>query len=207
MTKVVKFPDQGPAKFGLQQARNKRSRRPQQDKQGQLNLFSGGKVVSLSRLSPFEEGLLLDDQGDKQRARALYLKAIEENDSLADSYCNLGILESLEGKITRAIDCFTLSLKHNPRHHEAHYNLANLYAEIGNYALAKAHYEISIEVEPSFPNSYFNLGITLAINNEYEEAIKALNLYKKHATHEDKSQADDLIQQLASIMYARTENH
>lgn len=196
MAKVVKFPDPGPAKFGLQQVRKRRHRK--QDKPGQLNLFSGGKLVSLHPLSPFEEALLLDDKGDRTQAKALYCKAIEENDSLPDAYCNLGILESQDGGLTRAIDCFTNSLKNDPRHYEAHYNLANLYAEIGNYALAKAHYEISIEINPTFPNSYFNLGLTLAMNQEYENAVKAFSHYKK-LVPDDHQQADHLIHQLSFI--------
>lgn len=198
MTKVVKFPDQGLAKFGLQQARKPRGKK-KQDKVDQLNLFTGGKVVSLHKLSPFEEALMLDDRGDKAAAKSLYLKAIKEQDSLADAYCNLGILESLEGGVVKAIDCFTLGLKHDPRHYEAHYNLANVYAELGNYALAKVHYQIAIEIEPSFSNSYFNLGLTLALNKEYEDAIKLLGSYKKIASADD-GQVDSLIQQLTFVI-------
>ena len=115
---------------------------------------------------------------------------------MADAYCNLGIIESGKKQYTKAVDCFTKSLKADPRHFEAHYNLANVYAEIGNLALAKIHYAISIEIEPSFPNSYFNLGITLALNNEINEAIKHLLTYR-NLSGEDQSQAEDLI---ASLM-------
>lgn len=194
MTKVVKFPEPSPEKFGLQQARKKRGRK--HGKPGQLDLFSGGKVISLHHLSPFEEALLIDDHGDKVTAKTLYQKAIDEKDALADAYCNLGILESLDGHLTKAVDCFTNSLKHDPRHYEAHYNLANLYAELGNYNLAKAHYQISIEIEPAFPNSYFNLGLTLAMNKEYGAAVDMLSHYKKMAPNDCK-QANDLIHHLS----------
>ena len=194
MAKVVKFPDPGPEKFGLQQVRKRRHKKS--EKPGQLNLFSGGKIVSLHQLSPFEEALQLDDRGDRVNAKMLYCKAIEEKDSLADAYCNLGILESLDDGIAKAIDCFTNSLKNDPRHYEAHYNLANLYAELGNYSLAKAHYEISIEINSHFSNSYFNLGLTLAMNKDYQGAIKALSQYKVLVPN-DTQQADHLIQQLS----------
>lgn len=134
----------------------------------------------------------MDEQGDKQ-AKALYVRAIAENDSIADAYCNLGILESEEKNYSKAIDCFTLSLKEEPRHFESHYNLANLYAEIGNFPLAKIHYQISIEVEPDFPNSHFNLGLTLAMNKEIENAILSLMNYRKLAAAEEKGHADELI--------------
>jgi tetratricopeptide (TPR) repeat protein len=193
MAKVIAFPTPGPEKFGFKPVKKKKLN--DFEKQGQLNLFSGGKVVSLNRLSPFEEALLLDDQHDS-RAKELYLKAIEQGDSIADAYCNLGILESEEKNYTKAIDCFTLSLKEDPRHYEAHYNLANLYAEIGNLPLAKIHYQLSITIEPEFPNSHFNLGLTLAMSKEGAEAIQSLNAYKQLVAKEDQVQADELIESL-----------
>src|SRR5690606_23447527 len=76
---------------------------------------------------------------------------------------------------------------------EAHYNLANLYAEVGNYALAKLHYRVSIEVEPEFPNSYFNLGLVLALEKDYREAVKALLRYRESTPDEDHRQTDSLV--------------
>jgi tetratricopeptide (TPR) repeat protein len=198
MAKVVKFPIPTPEKFGPERVRKRKDTRI--EKHGQLNLFTGGKVIRLNKLSDFEEALIIDDQGNKQEARKLYLKAIEGGDSLADAYCNLGIIEWQDGNQTKAIDYFTLSLRHDPRHFEAHYNLANLYGEIGNFPLAKAHYKISMEIEPSFPNSYFNLGLTLAMNKEFNEAVSILHQYRQLTSPEDHKQADDLIQKLIEAL-------
>ncbi len=195
MAKVVQFPISSPEKFGFKPVRKKKEGVP--DKKGQLNLFVGGKVVKMNQLTPFEEALLLDDMGDSAKARELYLKAIQLKDSLADAYCNLGIIESEARHFTKAIDCFTLCLKEDPRHFEAHYNLANQYAEIGNLPLAKVHYQLSIEIEPEFPNSYFNLALTLAMNREIDEAIQALLTYRNIASADDRKQAEDLINMLA----------
>jgi len=195
MAKVIQFPSPGPEKFGFKPVL-KKSATNTKGKAGQLNLFSGGKVISLSHLSRFEEALMLDDQGDT-KAKQIYQKAIDEGDSVADAYCNLGILESETGNYTKAIDCFTKSLKENPRHFEAHYNLANLYAELGKLALAKVHYQISVEIEPHFPNSHFNLGLTLAMNKEIEEAIQSLTAYCRLVSADDKVQALELIESLS----------
>lgn len=193
MGKVIQFPTPNPEKFGFKPVRKKKGDRP---KHGQLNLFTGGKVVSLNQLSVFEEALLLDEQGDS-RAANQYLKAIKEGDAVADAYCNLGILESERKNHTKAIDCFTKSLREDPRHFESHYNLANVYAEIGNLPLAKIHYQISIEIEPSFPNGYFNLGLTLAMNKEFEEAIKTLVSYRAFVSTDELGQVDELIKSLS----------
>jgi tetratricopeptide (TPR) repeat protein len=196
MAKVVKFPGPAPEKFGLQKVR-KRKDAPEA-KAGQLSLF-GGRLIKLNQLSTFEEALMLDEAGDLAQAKSLYQKAIEEEDFTADAWCNLGIIESQSDNHARAIDAFTKCLSHEPRHYEAHYNLANLYAEVGNYALAKVHYAIASEIEPAFPNSYFNLGLTLAMNKEYEEAIRVLKKYCSLTPPDDHRQAMELLSQLQSI--------
>ena len=143
---------------------------------------------------------MLDEKGDKTAARHLYLKAMEEQDSAADCLCNLGIIEFHDGHYPKAIDYFTQSLKLDPRHYEAHYNLANLYAEVGDFKLARFHYQVSIEIEPTFPNSYFNLGLTCALEKDYANAVQALTQYKSYASPEEQQQADAMISALESTM-------
>jgi tetratricopeptide (TPR) repeat protein len=198
MGKVVKFPTPAPEIFGLQRVQ-KQKVKSEPKKPGQLDLFTGAKIVKLNQLSTFEEALLQDETHNPSSAKDLYLKAIKEGDSLADAYCNLGIIESAEGNRTKAIDFFTKSLQQDPRHYESHYNLANLYSEVGEYALAKFHYEISIEIEPNFPNGYFNLGITLALNKEFQEAMRVLYRYRDLTTGETNAQLDAILNQLSSL--------
>ena len=190
MAKVVQFTQPAPEKFGFKPVRKRKH--DAVEKTNQLNLFLGGRVVKLGNLSAFEEALILDERNEPM-AKELYLKAIAENDCVADAYCNLGILESQENHFHKAIDCFTLSLKNDPRHFEAHYNLANLYAEIGNWPLAKVHYQMSITLEPDFPNSHFNLGLTLAMIGESHAAVSELYQYKKLSDKDDFRQVDELI--------------
>ncbi|MFZ6001039.1 MAG: tetratricopeptide repeat protein [Bacteroidota bacterium] len=195
MAKVVQFPVPSPEKFGFKPVRKKKP--GESPKRGQLNLFTKGKVVKLNNLSTFEEALLLDETGDVEKAKAHYIQAIKEKESVADAYCNLGIIESEARNFSKAIDCFTMCLKEEPRHFEAHYNLANQYAEIGNLPLAKVHYEMSIALEPDFPNSYFNLALTQALNKEIQPAIQSLMSYRKLVSAEDRAQADELIKTLS----------
>ncbi len=198
MAKVVQFPASNPEKFGFKPVR-KKIESSEKPKNNQLNLFTGGKIVSFNKLSQFEEALMLDEVGNAN-AKEAYHKAIEKGDSVADAYCNLGILESQTGNYTKAIDCFTKALSENPRHFEAHYNLANLYAETGNLPLAKLHYQISIEIEPDFPNSHFNLALTLAMKREIEDAIKSLESYCKLVSKNEQLQARALIESLSSTL-------
>jgi Flp pilus assembly protein TadD len=146
-------------------------------------------------LSRFEQALMLDERGDP-RAAELYAKAIEEDDCVADAYCNLGIIESQKGNTAKAFDCFTTSLKHNPRHSEAHYNLGNLYFDVNDFRLAQVHYEMAAEVDPSFANVHFNLALVQALNNDLAAAVNALLRYQELVSEDEGRNADELLQNL-----------
>jgi tetratricopeptide (TPR) repeat protein len=148
--------------------------------QGQMNLFKPARAEIAHLLSPFEEALLLHERGDAKAAE-LYREAITEGDNLADAYCNLGIIELEQGRIPKALDCFTLSLKNEPRHVEAHYNLANLYFDAGDLQLAKLHYETAAEVEPSFSPLHYNLALVYYKLDDLKGACAALHKYKELA--------------------------
>ena len=151
-------------------------------------------------LGPFENALYHDEKGDP-RAASLYRKAIAEGDNKADAWCNLGILESGSGNAAKAIDAFANALKEDPRHLEAHFNLANHYAEVGNAPLAKIHYETVIEIDHEFPGVYYNYGILLASKGEYKEAISMISKYRRLARDNNKN-IDELLRNLmhSSIM-------
>lgn len=169
---------------------------------GQMNLFDApkGQLCELPmKLGPFEEALLLHERGDPKAAES-YKKAIKAGDFAADAYCNLGVLEYDHGSITKAIDYLTLSLKHDPRHFESHYNVANLYFDSGDMRLARLHYEITAELEPNFSHVYFNLGIVQALEENFAASRAALNKYKELAAQGEEAEADDLLKRLEEVM-------
>ncbi len=203
MAKILQFTAKAPSKFGFE--RVKKRKKTDVERQGQLNLFAAtvGRILHLPRnVSPFEEALMLDERGDRKAAE-LYWKAISESDSAADAYCNLGILESQAGKTVKAFDCFTKSLKHDPRHFESHYNLGNLYFEVGDLRLARLHFEVAAELEPNFPNVYFNLGLVHAMNEDFSAAVEALSKYKELTPQQEGSKADELLASLKRSLTAR----
>jgi tetratricopeptide (TPR) repeat protein len=96
----------------------------------------------------------------------------------------------------KAFDCFTTSLKHNPRHSEAHYNLGNLYFDGNDFRLAQTHYEMAGEVDPSFANAYFNLALIHAIDNDFAAAVSALSKYQELVPEDEGRMAGELLQNL-----------
>ncbi len=193
MGKLIRLPARQPSKFGFERVKKRGKENPDQ-----LSLFSSGlgQIRRLrTNIGPFEEALLLDERDDG-RAEKAYLRAISEGDLVADAYCNLGIIESKAGRTTKAFDCFTKSLEHDSRHFESHYNMGNLYFEGDNLRLAKMHYELAAEINPAFPNLYFNLGLVLAILRETKAAIDVLVKYQSMASQDEGRNADDLIREL-----------
>jgi len=144
--------------------------------QGQLHLFRVEPTRIARLLTPFEEALLLHEQGDTKAAEH-YLEAISEGDNVAEAYCNLGIINLERGQLSSALDNVTLSLKNDPRHVEAHYNLANLYYDAGDFQLAKLHYEAAAQIEPGFSLVYFNLSLVYHKLGDLDAASATLEKY------------------------------
>ncbi len=203
MGNILQFSSPTPPKFGFEKVRKRT--RSASGARDQLNLFghakaSPGKVLRLTTdMSPFEEALRLDEKEDPRAAKA-YRKSIDAGDCVADAYCNLGILESRAGNPPKAFDCFTNSLKHDPRHFESHYNLGNLYFEESNFRLARMHYEIAIELDPTFSNIYFNLGLVHALSDNLKAAVNSLGTYRKLAPADEARKADQLLASLKLSM-------
>ena len=202
MGQILKLPVQA-TKFGYKRVNKHATAAENPD---QLHLFPRPTAQILefaSALSRFEQALMLDERGEL-KAVELYKKAIEEQDCVADAYCNLGIIESKKGNTARAFDCFTSALKHNPRHLEAHYNLGNLYFDANDFRLAQLHYEMAVVVAPAFPNVYFNLALVQAISNDLEAAVSALTKYKELVSEDEGRNADELLHNLKqSLAVAR----
>ena len=194
MGQILKFP--APAsKFGYKRVRKRGKTAEHPD---QLHLFPQPTAQILHFASEsgwFEQALLWDERGDP-RAAELYQRAIAEGDCVADAYCNLGIIESQKGNTPRAFDCFTLSLKHDPRHSEAHFNLGNLYFDTNELRLAQVHYEMAAEVDPTFSSVFFNLALVQAINHNLPASIDALTKYKDLVPEDEGRNADELLQNL-----------
>lgn len=184
---VIRFPVEAVSRFGFKRAdKRKGSRVARMEREGQLTLFKEGPedepetctVVPFPlQMTPFEEALMLDEMGD-ERAAEFYLNAIEDGDHPADAWCNLGVLRSVSGDMETAFDCFAQSVAMDPHHAESHYNIANLYFEMGDLRVARTHYEIALDTSPEFANAWFNYGLVTALAEDYETAFDALTRYK-----------------------------
>ena len=68
---------------------------------------------------------------------------------------------------------------------------------------ARLHYELAAEIEPDFPNIYFNLGLVHAMNEDFKNALRTLRKYKKLAPPQEGHKADQLLASLEGSMATR----
>ena len=205
MAKLIRYQPGNQRKLGFRKV--KPSREDLMEHQGQLNLFdrAPNQYARLRTIrsrpagdqsNPFEVALELDDKEDK-RAEQYYLEAIDKGISVADAWCNLGILLAKKGETSKSIDAFTKALVIEPRHSESHYNLANMYFDAGNYELAKSHYEIALEIDPDFQEACYNVALSFIALNKPEEAQKWLKRFLALAGAEDQTTARKLLSLLS----------
>ena len=204
MGEILKFPGEA-TRLGYSRVR-KRSGRADDPNQLDLFLPPPARIANFSSaMSVFEQALLCDERGEAQAAE-LYARAIENQECVADAFCNLGIIESKKGNTAKAFDCFTTALKHDPRHAEAHYNLANLYFEVNDFRLAHLHYEMAAEVDPTFANVYFNLALVQSLNHELAAAIATLTKYQGLVPADEARHADELLRSLRQTLATKKDS-
>jgi len=153
------------------------------------------RTSSASPSGSFLRALRLDEKGDPQAAEA-YRTAIAQGVSVADAWCNLGILESEAGRQAAAFDCFTRTLVESPHHFEAHYNLGNLYFDADDRRLARLHYELARRIDPEFADVHYNLGLVLFEEGLHKAAVHSFRKFLRIADEGDqrKAQRQDVLE-------------
>ncbi|MCB0280696.1 MAG: hypothetical protein KDD94_14395 [Calditrichaeota bacterium] len=195
MAEILQFKPRETEKFGFKKVQKKEID-PISDQQ--MDLFRSQKAGLLHlpvQVDPFDLALMLDEQNDPKAVEA-YKLAVEGSESIPDAYCNLAIIYSKNGQLDDAFDSLSKALVTDSRHFESHYNIANLYFDISNYRLAMYHYQFAAKINDQYPNLFFNLGLTLAMNSDYSLALQALNHYIEFEDIENTEKADELIDRI-----------
>jgi type IV pilus assembly protein PilF len=98
----------------------------------------------------------------------------EERKKKADGYYQEGVAV-LNTDQQSAYVSFQKALKENPRHRDAHYYVAFIYAYQEKFDLAEAEVREAIRIDPDFPDAYNFLGQVLIKQNRRQEAIAAFH--------------------------------
>ena len=142
-------------------------------------------IMSIFLLSPLlsnaqseqksiEEIKILLKNGDYTNAEKLTNQSIEKNLNNPELLFFKGIIETNQGKNNQAIDTFRDLTERFPKLPEPFNNLAVLYAEKGQFRLAKEILEQAIKTNPSYLTAHINLGdiFTKMASEAYNKALE-----------------------------------
>jgi len=138
---------------------------------GSFFMLSSLTLVAQTNL---EEIKILLKNGKYATAETLTNKSIEENLNNPELLFYKGIIETNLGKHNQAIDTFRDLTERFPELPEPFNNLAVLYAEKGQYGLAKEILEQAIKTNPSYLTAHINLGdiFTKMASEAYNNALE-----------------------------------
>lgn len=88
------------------------------------------------------------DNEEEDKAEDLLVKYVNENSDAPLSLFILGNLSFGAEDINQARDYYEKAIEQNPELHEAHYNLALVYVNLGLYDQAKEQAQKAIELAP-----------------------------------------------------------
>ncbi|MEW6535670.1 MAG: tetratricopeptide repeat protein [Candidatus Auribacterota bacterium] len=111
---------------------------------------------------------------DWKDSESLWNATIETEPKSYRAYSNLASLYFDRGEYRKSIKYYIgcLMLRRTPQNH---YNLGNAYRRIDDFQRAVEEYQQAIAIDPTFPEIYNNLGLTLIEMKRYTEAEEALN--------------------------------
>ena len=124
--------------------------------------------------SNIDEIKILLKNGKYSSAESVVHKSIENDSNNPELLFYKGIIETNIGKSNQAIDTFRHLTERFPNLPEPFNNLAVLYAEKGQYTLAKEILEQAIKTNPSYLTAHINLGdiFTKMASEAYNNALE-----------------------------------
>ncbi len=109
------------------------------------------------------------EEGEIDPAKRILQKVTRKKDSNFAAHYAFGRLLIVEEKWSEALVQFKKALSLN-KSAEAHYIVANTYYKLGRFRIAESHVRSAVELDGSFAEGYYLLGLILARKNEFELA-------------------------------------
>ncbi|MEA3153945.1 MAG: hypothetical protein QOK44_1534 [Betaproteobacteria bacterium] len=116
------------------------------------------------------QALVYEGAGQLERARQVYVRALQSQPQDTSIYNRLGLVLQKEGKIDEALTCYGRALAIDSGDATAHYNRGVALFEQELLVDAAASFERSIASEPASATAHNNLGYTLYCMGQYVEA-------------------------------------
>ncbi|MFH1038853.1 MAG: tetratricopeptide repeat protein, partial [PVC group bacterium] len=120
-------------------------------------------------------GTYYSQQGDMDRARAEFEKALQLEPYRPEAHYNLANILFKLGDLSAAEKAYEEAIRRNPFYESAHLALAMLYEQRGEEEKARQKYREIIQNLPSSTRAYLGLSKLLIANGRAEEAVEILN--------------------------------
>jgi len=128
--------------------------------------------ILISELAKFYVG----ENGDLERAKELFTRALEIKSDYVDAAVSLSILEENEGKTEEAIKLMEDLVTKVPSSVDARFQFGRLYYNQEQYDKAIEQFEIAMRLFPNHSNSIYSLGLAY---QKKGDKTKALEMFKK----------------------------
>ena len=141
---------------------------------------------SADAFSTFDSSSLIDkgdeslEEGDLQKALAIYSEANIKEPNSAETLFKMGYTLGLQGRDDEALEYYKEVLELDKSNIYAHQAMASIYRKNKEYASAKLHLNALVDIDDSNPITFYNYGNLLVDMEHFEEAkgmyINALEL-------------------------------
>ena len=141
---------------------------------------------SADAFSTFDSSSLIDkgdeslEEGDLQKALAIYSEANIKEPNSAETLFKMGYTLGLQGRDDEALEYYKEVLELDKSNTYTHQAMASIYRKNKEYASAKLHLNALVDIDDSNPITFYNYGNLLVDMEHFEEAkgmyINALEL-------------------------------
>ena len=142
----------------------------------------------------FKKAMEYYDKKDDLKALAVFDRCIKLGINSEISYYKRGNCKTALGQTNGAIDDLENTLRLNPKHYEANFNLGGLYFDENNYNKAVDYYQKAISLNPRSDNGFYRLAATYQKMGMKNAALQ--NCQKSLQINPNNQYAKDLISQL-----------
>ncbi|MFA5791810.1 MAG: tetratricopeptide repeat protein [Candidatus Paceibacterota bacterium] len=161
--KVFSMPKEGSPEY------NRRKRKP-------LNPNETRKQEELLE-ELFYQGTKLAQENDRQGALKIYERILEIDENHVEALTNIGIIYFDSGDFKKAEEFLGKALKINPENLLTNFDMGSVKGEQGQREEEIKYYLKVIEIDPLYPDVYYNLGLAWRILGKYENAILCYRRY------------------------------
>ena len=146
-----------------------------------IEIFKNHKLMKVFQKENFEKiraFQMINELKEKSQkineAAGFFKKAIQYDPNLIFPYVNLGLLNTIIGNHSQAIQYLEVAVTIEHENIKAHYNLGLVYEIVDRYQDAVNEYQKVILLNPSHPEIHNNLAWALIESKRYIEALVPL---------------------------------